>query len=270
MIDPDKIYVLHCIDVAVYNVEQVPARIVYLRKNDYPDTTYQDTLDEAIVKAIATMKYVTFVGNSTELLDDETKIQKWDLELTQSAQFVSEVRFEYVAPQSTQIPNIWMTQIIYATILADVKFSNVPAMQLLGHIEIEPYDKFDAICNIMASNPVLKLQQHPLVHGIECFYDDHTGNVYIFYADNIHCQFAESIINVQNDSINFISSDTDKEQITQDFRMVNTTYHIHYLRHNCQNKLFTATKQKLMVLLSKDQSPIALGLLKYLRNIMEG
>lgn len=270
MITPDKIYVLHCIDVTVYNVEQVPARIVYLRKNDYPDTTYQDTLDDALTKAVSSMKYVTFIGSSTELLDDEAKIQKWDLELKQSAQFVSEVRFEYVDPQYSKFPNTWMTQIIYATILADLKSSNAPALQLLGHIEIEPYDKFDVICNTMASNPVLKLQQHPLVHGIECFYDDHAGNVHVFYADNANGQFAESVINVQNDSINFISSDTDRNQIMQDLRMVNTTYHIHYLRHNCQNKLFTAAKQKLMVLLSKDQSPIALEFSKYLRNIMEG
>lgn len=270
MINPDNIYVLHCIDVTVNNVEQVPARIVYLRKNDYIETIYQDPLDDALAKAVASMKYVTFIGRTKEILDNEIKIQKWDLELKQSAQFVSEVRFEYIAQQSTQIPKIWMTQIIYATILADVKYSNAPALQLLGHIEIEPFDKFDVICNIMASNPVLKLQQHPLVHGIECFYDDHNGNIHIFYADNTSSRFAESVINVQNDYINFISSDTDKEQIKEDFHFVNNTYHVHYLRHNCQNRQFTVAKQKLMVLLTKDQSPIALDFSKYLRNIVEG
>lgn len=249
-----------------YVIDTSDAHLVYLRKaDDIDQRTMKDELDDYLQTKIL-LQYPKATEN-IEVINGWSGIQKWDAALLNHWHLTANYR------SATSVGLVTMISINYASVLVPQGVSTA-AYQSVGRHSSIPYIDYNRIFLAHATNPPLLLQQHPLIHGIECYrffempatadpekvffmYHDQTGRV-------------RAVVNHTTGivGLSYSSDPSGKLIIDQDLdELVNGSYMS--LNLNQDKQLFQKSKQMLLKELAQRTSAIDKDFEKYLHQAEE-
>lgn len=203
MINPKDIRILHNYEVTIqYGAMSYAGNVVYLRHpvDGYDEKSF-DELDKTFRELIDGNKNMSVVSHNAELLDTKDKIMRWDVCLQKQHQYVAYCRkywFDDTHRISVDIR-------LLGTLLCE---KVTPTNRLLGDNEYIDYEGVNIIFNVGLKNKFEMLQEHPHVHGIFCYVNEKTNQLYLLYRFAPKSQFVKVIYNNEVNTIQLTFSET--------------------------------------------------------------
>lgn len=234
-------------------------------------TSPLDILDKAIDEALNSLYYVNVLNHNCILIDNDAELSKWDKMLKTHTQYRADFWFDW-CDIAAPFPHVQMTNRIYATILVPPNSTPVPTFSLIGVRKSVGQSEFNDICKAYTNNPILKLQEHPLLHGVTCYYDASLPRLLFFFNDvDTHTEVFTTYNQNTKEIINSHSNANMQEAalINEMHNRVQNDYNVSHLFLNRQNALFEDGKQALIVQLKSSGLPSDIPFIAYLANMQE-
>jgi len=246
--------------------------VVYIRNTQGVDANNPfDILDKEIDEALNSLYYVNVLNHDCILINNDAELSKWDQMLKTHTLYRADFWFDW-CDVAAPFPHVQMTNRIYATILVPPNSSLVPSFSLIGVQKSVGQSEFNDICKAYKNNPILKLQEHPLLHGVTCYYDASLPGLTFFFND-VDTQ-TEVLITYNQNTKEAISSHSNVNMqeatlISDMHYRVQNDYNVSHLFLNRQNALFEEGKQALIAQLKSSEHPSDNSFIVYLTNMQE-
>ena len=259
----DKQYVVHD-----YLLSNNDVHITYLRKLDgYDLGVSSDDLDNQIKLSIVSR--FSNAKESISFIATDDGLKKWDDCLLNYKQLTANYRYSFGHPFYYLIGVI-----CYATILVPKDYS-LESFVNIGDYQYLDYQGVDKVFNAIYNNPLMLLQQHPDIHGINCYREEHHNDcVYFLYHHGKDSEQIRAIVDVKAGIVKEIlygDNSQDLDRINAEIFEFNHSKHPKFvkLRMNKEKDLFSSAKRILQGALNVENNPGSMDFLKYLESLEE-
>lgn len=259
----DDQYVVHDYDVMCNDVH-----IVYLRNlGKYSQGKISDDLDDQIKISIE-KEFPNAVQSVSKIITDDD-LKTWDENLLKYKQLTANYRYSFGNPM------IYLIGVVcYASILVP-KGEPLDDYNNIGDYRYLDYPNVNKVFDAIYNNPLMLLQQHPYIHGINCYrekFDDQS--VYFLYHHIDDSEQMRAIVDVKNGCIREILYGTnlqDREKILAEIYEMNFSKYPRFvnLKLNGEKELFSKAKKILQGTLVVESNPMCKDIMKYLENLEE-
>ena len=259
----DQQYVVHD-----YLLSNNDVHIIYLRKLDgYNLGSNSDELDYQIKISIESS--YPDANESVNVITTYDDLKKWDDCLLNYKQLTANYRYSFGHPFCYLIGVI-----CYATILVP-KDMQLDSFINIGDYRYLDYQGADKVFNAIYYNPLMLLQQHPYIHGINCYREEYDFDcVYFLYHHSKESEQVWSIVDVKAGSVKEIlygDNAQDLDRIKAEIYEFNHSKHPRFVKLNMNREkdLFFSAKQILKAVLNAESNPSSMDVLRYLENLEE-